>query len=469
MSFKKTLVFAIALAAIVFYIRSYELPQQEAEEKKDKIFKDLSAEEVATVTVHRGSENFTLINSNPHAPKPQDIENEVEDSSDELSGKKEEPLTWKLQDAPAAMLDPGRVSSLMSSIASLTSTQTIAAPDVESDKKTYGLDVPEVELTVSGKGETKTLRFGKQNEFLGKRYLEIQGDPQLYLVSESLFEASNKSKNDFRDKTPVTFTDDSVQSLSIVKDKTSIELVRGDKPQWKMTQPIPATGSSFAVYHIFRNLRNLQVENYIDAPGDIASYGLNAPVMTIGLKGKDLDTKVSFGVKGDKKYFQLNGAGSVYETKVDLDQSFLSEPNLLREAQLFRFDTYFAQKIVIEPKGGKKLELVKDKESWKLGDKEADAPFVRQYLKTLSDTKADTFPSKDGEASFTSPELKVTVTIKGEDDKLTEEALIIGQKRGERYAAMVNGSNEPFYISLDTFKDLHISEELLLSHPAHDS
>ena len=123
----------------------------------------------------------------------------------------------------------------------------------------------------------------------------------------------------------------------------------------------------------------------------------------------------------------------------------------------------------IEHKGGKKLILKKDGDAWKLDGKAADAPFVKQYLKDLSDLTAVSFPEPNVQPKeLDVPMLKVTLVIK-EGDKESQKILSIGEKTQEMYAARIDGTSEPFYINEDGFHTVDISEEKLLPSQSSES
>ena len=153
---------------------------------------------------------------------------------------------------------------------------------------------------------------------------------------------------------------------------------------------------------------------------------------------------------GEKEFFQINKVGTVYQAVGHPLVGIQRSAENYRDPQQFKFDSYIVTKALVEKDNSPYavIEKHKDKgkESYTLNGTEADAPFIRQYLKDIAEVRANSFlPIENGVASIT-PKYKITVST--DDSQVKKEIIMtIGQKVGETYPAFVSGYNEPFTLT----------------------
>ena len=442
---KKIVVAVVLLAAIGLYIKFYELPQIDKEESDRKLFGTITANEIGTIAITQGEDTFTLRNKEPKKMPEPDPSAGVDDSSDEIVGKNAV-STWTLQDQPAAILDKGRVESLASAITTAQTTKSIPANELEKDLSIYGLDKPVLTITTKVGSTTRTVLFGKQNEFVSLRYAKVSGDENLYLVNDTLFEAASKKSTEFRDKTPVSFSDESVKQVAVKAGAEELIIEPGENKSFKLTKPIAVKAQNFAVFDLFKNLRNLQADLFIDSPGDLGIYGLNVPAAAINIVAGEASVVITVGSKGDKEFFQLNHTGPVYQAVGHPLAGLSRNVDGYRDNQQFLYDHYTVTKFVVEKGNSPYLVIQKDKEDWKVNDQKGDGPFVRQYLRDVSELRASSFLPLNDAVLTSNSGVTVKVTV-DDGNGPKEQVLVIGDKRGDFYPSFVQDRKEPFLLT----------------------
>lgn len=174
MSWKTTaalLIFAIGLGT---YLSLYELRQPSPEERERiaREILDIREESVNRLTLTTPQAETTLTR---------------------------EEGTWRL--APSGLrADPDRVSRCLVELAPLMSERTLSgAPEQPLELNAYGLNPPIASLTVVADQTPTTLLIGEEVAVGGRRYLQVAGRPEVFVVSSALFEAMDHPTEAFRD------------------------------------------------------------------------------------------------------------------------------------------------------------------------------------------------------------------------------------------------------------------------------
>ncbi len=484
MSFKKTLFFAVILAGIVAYIFKYELPREEAKKNADILFAGVEPKSIVTIRIKGQSGEFSLSNT---VPAVAGLKKGAKDEQTE-SALAESPFAkWELGGLKGAKLEGATVGSLVTAIIGLSLDSRIPAEEQDKDLAVYGLGDPAIQLAVNVGAETRTISLGKQNEYVGKRYASISGREGIYLISGALFDAASKKPNEFRSKTPFEFTDYDLRSISLTSPTGNIKLVQGDDFNWRIVEPGQFSASSSAVGDLLRTLRTLNVLDFIDpaidgtAPNP-ADYGLVTPAMKFVLEFKDAAKKPNlefvFGSGGEAQFAgQVLGSPILYKLS-DAGFKSLNKPiEVFRQKQFFTFDTEAVDSVVFEQTGGDPTGLTRSGDGWKVNQKDGDTPFVMEILQNLSKLPVIGYPRSDKDFGFTTPRLKVTVTLRAEGApnnekhqsltlvvgaQLPPEESRLGDKQIVAYYAAVNDLTEAFIIDEESFTKITPRVESLI-------
>ena len=175
---KKVQMIVLVIAALLcvgayFLIRSLDL--EEETEETETVITDFSSEDVTELTVSGDiSLDFTR-----------------EDGE------------WKEKSIPDEAIVQGEVDTLVSRISSLATTETVL--EAPSDLSEYGLSEPFRTVTATLSDQTSvTVHMGNESSLLGKYYIQVEGDDNVYLISAYIVSGFEKTPEDFIEEEETT-------------------------------------------------------------------------------------------------------------------------------------------------------------------------------------------------------------------------------------------------------------------------
>jgi hypothetical protein len=459
---KRLIYLALIASLLGAYIYFLEVPKVKQEQIATRVFGDITSSELRSINVNAEKGTYELVNSEPKKIDKKDPSEGVTDNLEET----ESDITtkWSLSSYPDSILDKATVEALINAVANFTFDKKLDT--TESDLSVYGLLNPINKLKVSYDNIIKEVLFGDKNEFVNGRYFKFSDSPEIYVADETLFLEMQKELNSLRSKTPVKFSDSSVQSLIISNNKDVIEVNPAELNKekiFKIVKPINVRGSNIGVFDIYRNLRNLQVSNFIDGKDSetLLSKAKNPADQFIVIKKKDgTELEVSFFEIDSKYYFKIKGVSTLFELPNDSRGNLFKGLNAIRDGQQFKLDPYLVNRIVVTKDSKEELYLEKDKNDWIFAKdaSKADSPFVSEYINSLSDTFIKEFLPLDDISWKASPYMTFEVSIT-DNGSNSSKKLIIGSKRDNKYPAIVDSYNEPFLLDEEQLKKITPSLE----------
>jgi hypothetical protein len=451
MSLKKTLAIGVILLTLLGFIFFVEKPKEKAMQDAELLYPGLQDQNVEGISI----DNFT---------------GKVALTRDGDS--------WKTGDLGYSSADKASVEGVISALKSFEIKNEIPADEVESDLKIYGLDKPAVSISATIVGQISLIRFGKKNEFTGRRYAQIEGKKSLFFVMEDLFNAANKSVADFKDKTPIDFENLEVATLKIKSSKRNYEFAP-TAGQWRAIKPMDVVLSNQAVSSVLLDIKNISAGNFYNPteqgnPKE-SSFGLEKPVGTVEISFKNPEKEplvLSFGIKsGDDKqdYLKVSSFGSIFGVPSDTIDKIFKDFDSFREKNPISFSEDAVTSIsFIKGDGSEvKIEQIKDSSGafWKVNGEKAENAFASTLVKDLADLRVESYVSESRRFGFEKPTIKVQVNLAFGEPK--ERALVVGDKYFEGkalkgYFAASGDMKEPFVISEHTLKRITPNLEALL-------
>jgi hypothetical protein len=451
MSLKKTLVVGVIFLTLLGFIFYVEEPKEKAIKEAELLYPGLADNGVSAISIANLTGTLLLTRDGE---------------------------SWKTSDLGYSLADRASVDGVISALKSFEIKNEIPADEVESDLTIYGLDKPAVSLSATIDGQTRSIRFGKKNEFTGKRYAQIEGSSSLFFVMEELFNAANKSVADFKDKTPIDFENLEISKLKIKSSKRDYEF-SPTSGRWRAIKPMEATLSNQAVSSLLLDIKNISAGSFYNPtekgnPKE-SSFGLEKPLGTVELSFKDPKKSpltLSFGVKsGDDKqdYLKVSSFGSIFGVPADTIDKIFKDFDSFREKNPISFSEDAVSSISFNKSDGSavKLEQVKDPNGafWKVNGEKAESPFAIALVKDLAELRAESYIAESRNFGFDKPTLKIQVDLSFGEPK--ERVLVVGDKYLEGktlkgYFAALGDMKEPFVISEHTFKRITPNLEALL-------
>jgi hypothetical protein len=206
-----------------------------------------------------------------------------------------------------------------------------------SDLKKYDMARPWLTVTLfdSSARQHSALNVGKKER--QEYYANDKSRPSIFLIDSSLVAELNVSLFDLRNKTIVTFEEDSVTELFLQYPDFTFHCIKDSTQKWLITQPDSGLAKSWKIFALFYNIKDLKVAQFIDEPYQSdAFYGFDRPEIKLILK-KDNSNLIELliGKKNEERvYLKNNITNKIYlvKTKVTNDllvktEEFLDKDN----------------------------------------------------------------------------------------------------------------------------------------------
>jgi hypothetical protein len=239
---------------------------------------------------------------------------------------------WKLTRPVAARADFSAVDGLVGRIESAQMKSVESSEVAPADLKKYGLDKPDVTVTLGQGSARAVLAFGgKSGE--DAVYARDLSKPAVATVDNSLAQDLKKPPEDFRRKEAFESRAFNMTRVEFMRGADTVVFERvkgtGENPvdSWKRVSPNPGEPDKSKVEAMLAGLADIRATTFTDT---IAKTGLDKPTMTVGVKFDEgrKEEKVSFGRSGSDVYALIPGqpgAAKIEAEKFDEASKALEE------------------------------------------------------------------------------------------------------------------------------------------------
>jgi hypothetical protein len=385
---------------------------------------------------------------------------------------------WTLTAPIHGKADQGSADGLATAIAELRVKGDV--PDANPLDAKYGLNNPSVVANITlKKGRQITLRIGRDAPVGSDVYLMIEGEHALYYAASSVKTSLIKQPKDLRDKKVAQFETEDVKALVLDAEGSRVVCEQTGKKkerEWWLTKPTEARADNLAVDDVLNAVKGLEAKDFVDDVKSLGVYGLDKPTVVARLDfGKDEDDIVvklgkhtqhtvedttsssSPGTPKDMIYCMTEGRDEVFLVEADIESKLKKKPIDLRDTDIVDYETGKVNKITLERKGEKTIELVKADGKWSLQKPEfanADFSKVDNFLWDIKSLKAAEFlddkPISPTVSGLDNPEINVTLSVEGQ--KAPIEVKFGYPDKSGRYYCQTSTLSAPVFV-LDTFKD----------------
>ena len=312
---------------------------------------------------------------------------------------------WRLQKPLTTQADRAVVEKLLSDVQFMERLQTIPRNRVnEGMIQTFGLGQPLRTLSVRTKEGDLKLEVGRDTPVAGGVYCRIRsgrGGDEIAVVEKHLGEVLDQDLSSWREKRVLPLLVPDVQELLLHQGTLEVEVKKKDG-EWTMLKPVEAQADPTAVANILGEISALKATSFIsDSGGDLALYGLNAPVTALEVKTAATNRVLQIGLNDPKEtnqvFARLADQPSVFllpRTSVD---SLSKLSDRIRDKRVVTFPSpEVVQSVEVSGKGGD-FRLEKEGESrrwnlkWGATHRAADAEAIDKWIKALYETRAIRF------------------------------------------------------------------------------
>ena len=276
MRWKTTLVLLALTVGLGAYVSLYELRQPDPEDRERRAAEliEASPEAIARIEVALPEATLTLTREGD---------------------------LWRLQ-PQGWRADPSLANRLADALAFLASVRTLTdSPEQHLDLKAYGLEPPLGQVTFVAEGHPTTVWVGERTAVEDNRYAKLSGRPQIFVISDELFQAANQPADTFRDHTLVRLESWHLKELGLRSPALTAQLVHRDNAWW-LTQPLEDAADGEAVGALLKRLEGLQIQRVLpeETARDaavLAGWGLEPPAQALTLlrDGDEQPLTIAFG------------------------------------------------------------------------------------------------------------------------------------------------------------------------------
>jgi hypothetical protein len=257
---------------------------------------------------------------------------------------------WTLTRPLIARADQNKVSELLTGLNGLRIQEFIS--DDPNDVHTYLLDEPVREVTVTAGDAGQTLVFGKSpTNDASKVYAKLKAGPSVVTISADVAKKFAMQINDLRDSRVLTFPDDAVKGIEILRGTDRIAVTSSNQA-WKLIAPIAVDGDDDAIRRFLRDLGDLRATQFVaDVTTDLDRYGLAAPGMTVTVSGEGTNIMTQLLVGGldpsnGCRYVKRSDEPFVYGIESNALDKIPGSYVALRSRQIFDFKPEQVMKVV---------------------------------------------------------------------------------------------------------------------------
>ena len=439
MNWKNLAIVAAIFAALFSWVYFYEIKgektREEAAEKEKKIFQ-FEEKDIAQITVKNAEGELVL-------QKDKD--------------------TWKLIQPLATKADKSSADSLASDIAQAKSERALDEPNP--NFKNFGLEPAVVKVAVKlGSGQTHNLELGDKDFSSSSVFARIPGQNKILVLSSSLHNSATKKLFDFRDKNVLEFQRDQLKAMNILtKGKEyALEKVTDD---WNVKKPFESRADNTEVNSIVSDLEFAKVEEFVDSPAELKTYGLASPSVRVDLFLGDNRARKTLliGNKIDTNYYAKDEArDAVFKIKEDLFKKLDFESTKIRDKKVLRFERANVKQIDIKGSDTEMSFFRGTDDKWKMSKPAGhQGKFISEYkifwpLEDLEGKELiDNANLTDAKYGFASPSAQVRVVEKsGRTAEVT-----LGKLDKEQIFVKTNSGNTVYKVEKKILEDLKLKPE----------
>lgn len=229
---------------------------------------------------------------------------------------------WILAEDPYYHLDTTTCNTMLTALTDLRAKRQLTAETGED----YGMDAPQVTVTVTAVGETNTYCFGAENSVTGDLYLQKEGDASIYTVAGTKAACFEQTKADlFGSFNPagltssaieavtLTYPDGRTVSLKALSEPASSDAAESDSGEyttvWRNTADPETDLDDTAVQSLLSALSGYVTGQITHA--DPAAVGFQTLVTAEVTAGETVGT-LTYGEGTDGYYLTVSGDDSLY-------------------------------------------------------------------------------------------------------------------------------------------------------------
>jgi hypothetical protein len=235
---------------------------------------------------------------------------------------------WFIRKPFDALAQKSKINDILYALSNLKATAFLSENKQEEEIENYGLDKPECEVEIDFPVENKQASFSiHKKEEITRATSSLS--PKIIQVEDSILDDLKKEPVELRDKEVADFFTWEVKKLHIRKGEVSLVVSKDEEDNWRFEEPELQRVDKEKIQSFLRNLEELESEEFVDPPLDLAAYGLDAPQAEITVwtgeeEGTLKELKIQIG-KEETENNTLYVKNKRFEYLFAVDSGFLEE------------------------------------------------------------------------------------------------------------------------------------------------
>jgi hypothetical protein len=209
-----------------------------------------------------------------------------------------QPITYPAQGAP--------ILALLDALAGLQWQERISTEELKDQpdaQEKFGFTQPQCEVSLHGSGAPHPILIGQSSALGDQVFLEVVGNPAIYLVSAAWLQFLPSDKDQWRDLSLLNPARLPYRSIQVRSPGRGFELERdATNHLWWMKKPVTARADSARINELLQRLQEVRVRQFVsdDPRTDLELYGLQTSPQTPDLdlsfwRGSNLTAQLQVG------------------------------------------------------------------------------------------------------------------------------------------------------------------------------
>jgi len=254
---------------------------------------------------------------------------------DEIVLERTAPKTWQLKQPLDVRAASSTVDEILRELKNADATTFVQ--EEMTDPKPYGLDKPQMKVTVDFEGSTVPADFllGSKGSAENTYYARSSLRKPVVTINDAVYKALTKPVADFRENHPLVFDPYDAVKLTLLHPDKTITLAKSGESEWKLEAPIKEAADESAVDNVLYAAEGLTAMQYVDKvdAATLAAAGLDKPRLKlqvfqrgdkeareIWVGAEDKATSLTYVKNGRLPYLFLVESDSIGELFVKVDE-----------------------------------------------------------------------------------------------------------------------------------------------------
>ena len=212
--------------------------------------------------------------------------------------------TWVVTSMDNYPADSEGIAELLTKVGEFKNTQRVSSnPEKQAE---FQVDSTGVEAKLMDENDKLLahLFVGKTTPGFLSSYVRPADANDVYVAQGYLQSVFNKGTRTWKDRTIFDFNKGNVTELNISSPEERVELRLDANGTWQMLKPEAAAANTTEVDNLLTTLSGLDTDDFAEAQGDLAEYGLDTPASVISAALNDGTTATLYiGNEADGKLY----------------------------------------------------------------------------------------------------------------------------------------------------------------------